>query len=205
MPLKLKRPFAIFSKLVKDARTFVSHLTGQQHTPGPQRRGFLKRFAACLIGIVAGVVPLLSGIVVLLDPLRRKSARGEFVFVGPLGAVPEDGTPRKFSILASRTDAWNKSPQTPVGAGYLRRTGPKSVTAFNVVCPHAGCFVEFVGASKSYYCPCHRSAFALNGSIASASPAKRGLDELQVEIRKDNEVWVKFQNFLAGKAEKIPT
>jgi menaquinol-cytochrome c reductase iron-sulfur subunit len=183
----------------------VSNSTEQHYTPGPERRGFLKRFAAGVIGAVVGIVPLLSGLVVLLDPLRRKSAAGEFTYVAPLGAIPEDGTPRKFTILASRTDAWNKAPQTPVGAIYLRRTGPKTVSALNVVCPHAGCFVEFQGANKSYYCPCHRSAFALDGAIASASPAKRGLDALEVEIRKDNEVWVKFQNFLAGTSDKIPT
>ncbi|MCI0744532.1 MAG: Rieske 2Fe-2S domain-containing protein [Verrucomicrobia subdivision 3 bacterium] len=170
----------------------------------PQRRGFIKRFSAGLIGGVLGLVPFLSGLAVLFDPLRRKSAGASAIHVASLSAIPEDGTPRKFSVLASRADAWNKSPQTPIGAVYLRRTGPKTVKAFNVVCPHAGCFVEFVAARKSYYCPCHRSAFALDGAIASASPAKRGLDELEVEIRNGTEVWVKFQNFLAGKAEKIP-
>jgi menaquinol-cytochrome c reductase iron-sulfur subunit len=170
----------------------------------PERRGFFKRVLAILIGGVVGLVPLLSGLAVLFDPLRRKSAASSAVFVAPLSAIPEDGTPRKFSVLASRTDAWNKSPQVPIGAVYLRRTGPQTVKAFNVVCPHAGCFVEFQSAQKSYYCPCHRSSFALDGAIASASPAKRGLDELEVEIRKGSDVWVKFQNFLAGTAEKIP-
>lgn len=183
----------------------MSDSTEEPDAPQPPRRGFLKRFAAGVIGAVVGIVPLFSGIALLFDPLRRKSAAGEFTLVAPLGAIPEDGTPRKFTILASRTDAWNKSPQTPIGAVYLRRTGPKSVIAFNVVCPHAGCFVEFVGANKSFHCPCHRSAFALDGAIASASPAKRGLDALEVEIRRDSEVWVRFQNFLAGTAEKIPT
>ena len=182
----------------------MSNSTGQHHLP-PQRRGFLKRFAAGVIGVVVGIVPLLSGIAVLFDPLRRKAARGEPVFVAPLGAIPEDGTPRKFTILASRTDAWNKSPQTPVGAVYLRRTGPKTVSAFNVVCPHAGCFVEFMAARNGYFCPCHDSTFALDGKISTpSSPAPRPLDSLDVEIRKENEVWVKFQNFRAGVHEKIP-
>jgi menaquinol-cytochrome c reductase iron-sulfur subunit len=171
----------------------------------PERRGFLKRLAAGIIGGVVGIVPLLSGLAVLFDPLRRKSATASPVYVAPLGAIPEDGNPRKFPVLASHVDAWNKSPQTPIGAVYLRRTGPKTVKAFNVVCPHAGCFVEFVAAQKSYYCPCHRSSFALDGAIASASPAKRGLDELDVEIRNGTEIWVKYQNFLAGTADKIPT
>lgn len=179
--------------------------SGQHHATPPQRRGFLKRFAAGAIGVIVGIVPLLSGIVVLFDPLRRKTAAGELVFVAPLGAIPEDGTPRKFTILASRTDAWNKSPQAPVGAVYLRRTGPKAITAFNVVCPHAGCFVEFMAVRNGYFCPCHDSTFTLDGKISSPrSPSPRPLDELEVEIRKDNEVWVKFQNFRAGVHEKIP-
>jgi len=158
---------------------------------------------AGVIGAIVGIVPLLSGLAVLFDPLRRKSGTASPIQVAFLNAIPEDGTPRKFTVVASRSDAWNKNPQSPVGAVYLRRVGPKQVKAFNVVCPHAGCFVEFVGAG--YFCPCHKSTFALDGKIASASPAKRGLDELEVEIRNENEVWVKFQNFLAGSAEKIPT
>ena len=56
-----------------------------------------------------------------------------------------------------------------------------------------------------YLCPCHNSTFALDGKISSAgSPSPRGLDELEVEIRNDSEVWVKFQNYRAGVPEKIP-
>jgi len=184
----------------------MANSTVESKSPAqPERRGFLKGLSAIIIGGIVGIVPFLSGLAVLFDPLRRKSAAATGIHVASLNAIPEDGTPRKFTVLASRTDAWNKSPQTPIGAVYLRRTGPKTVQAFNVVCPHAGCFVEFQAAQKSYYCPCHRSAFASNGAIASASPAKRGLDELEVEIRNGAEVWVKFQNFLAGKSEKIPT
>ncbi len=169
-----------------------------------QRRGFLKGLFAGLIGTIVGIVPFLSGLVVLLDPLRRKSTAASLIRVASFNAIPKDGTPRKFTVVAGHTDAWSRHPQSPIGAVYLRRTGPKRVQAFNVVCPHAGCFVEFVAARKGYFCPCHKSTFGLDGKIASASPARRGLDELDVEIRNDNEVWVKFQNFLAGSAQKIP-
>ena len=63
--------------------------------------------------------------------------------VTTLDSIPNDGLPRKFPIIASRTDAWNKFPDAPIGAIYLRRTGEKKVEALNVVCPHAGCFVDF--------------------------------------------------------------
>src|SRR5438094_7776114 len=94
---------------------------------GDARRGFLKQMCAVVLGAVAALVPLLSGLTVFFDPLRRKAGAGQFVPVASLNALPEDGSPRKFSVIASRTDAWNKSPQTPIGAVYLRRTGEKTV------------------------------------------------------------------------------
>ncbi len=182
----------------------------QSIEPGPccqDRRGFLKKFAANVIGAIITVVPFAAGIAVWLDPARRKgSANGQLVRVATLTALPDDGVPRKFSVLASRVDAWNKSPESVVGAVYLRRDKGGKPQAFNVVCPHAGCFVDYVANRDSYLCPCHNSTFALNGKINDpGSPAPRGLDELEVEIRKDSEVWVKFQNFRAGVAEKIPS
>jgi len=74
-----------------------------------------------------------------------------------------------------------------------------------VVCPHAGCFVEYKPAGRRYVCPCHASSFGLDGAIADpASPSPRGLDELAVEMRAGGEVWVLFQNFQAGTREKVP-
>src|SRR3954471_18123637 len=117
------------------------------------RRSFLKEAAAILIGAITTLVPLANGLLVFLDPLRKKSKAGDFVMVASLKAVPEDGLPRKFPVIAGHTDAWNKIPPAPVGAVYLRRVG-KTVEALNVVCPHAGCFVDFISDKKSYLCPC---------------------------------------------------
>jgi menaquinol-cytochrome c reductase iron-sulfur subunit len=170
----------------------------------PERRDFLKKACAACIGGATVLVPLGAGATVLLDPLHRKSGSQE-VHVTSLDALPNDGMPRKFSILASRVDAWNKLPNAPIGAVYLRRTGEKAVEALNVVCPHAGCFVDFRDEKKDFYCPCHNSSFALTGAVADPkSPSPRGMDALEVEVRNGREVWVKFQNFVTGRAEKIP-
>jgi menaquinol-cytochrome c reductase iron-sulfur subunit len=173
--------------------------------PTSGRRGFLKKAAAVFLGVLSMVAPLAAGLMVVLDPLRRKLEKNAFILVTSLRSVPEDGLPRKFTVVASHSDAWNRDPSVPIGAVYLRRTGPNGVQAFNVVCPHAGCFVDFVAARKMYICPCHNSTFGLNGSISDPkSPSPRGLDELEVQIRNDNEVWVKFENFLAGHEKRIP-
>jgi menaquinol-cytochrome c reductase iron-sulfur subunit len=169
------------------------------------RRGFLKSVSALFLGAVAMVAPLISGAMVILDPLRRKSQQNAFLLVTSLNSVPEDGMPRKFVVVSNRIDAWNRNPAVPVGAVYLRRTGSKSVQALNVVCPHAGCFVDYVTSRQGYVCPCHNSTFTPDGKLADPkSPSPRGLDELQVEIRNDSEVWVRFENFLAGHDKKIP-
>jgi menaquinol-cytochrome c reductase iron-sulfur subunit len=185
-----------------------SHLDMKQATccPEPARRDFFKKFLAGVIGTVITLVPFGAGLAVFLDPLRRKGAIGDKLRVTSLEALPDDGIPRKFAVLATRVDAWNKFTETPVGAVYLRRTPEGQIQAFNVVCPHAGCFVDFLPARNQYLCPCHNSAFNVTGTIADrSSPAARGLDSLEVEVRNAKEVWVKFQNFQAGRAEKVPT
>ena len=169
------------------------------------RRSFLKEICAGLIGTFLGLVPLAAGLTVFLDPLRRKSATSGAVWVTTLEALPDDGLPRKFPVLATRVDAWNRASQVPIGAVYLRRLADGQVLAVNVVCPHAGCFVDFLPDRGRYLCPCHNSTFTVAGKIDDrASPAPRGLDSLEVELRGGKEVWVKFQNFQAGRPEKVP-
>ena len=54
------------------------------------------------------------------------------MLVTSLDSLPPDGLPHQFAILANRIDAWNKFPNAPVGAIYLRRTGPKTVDGVHV-------------------------------------------------------------------------
>ncbi|HXC99223.1 MAG TPA: Rieske 2Fe-2S domain-containing protein [Verrucomicrobiae bacterium] len=169
------------------------------------RRGFFKKSLAALLGATAAVVPLAAGFMVATDPLRRKAAAGTVVKVTTLDALPADGVPRRFPVIAAKTDAWNRFEAAPVGAVYLRRMADDKVEALNVVCPHAGCFVDFLAASGKFHCPCHQSSFAADGTIDDArSPSPRGLDSLAVEVRKDGSVWVAFQNFEAGRPDKVP-
>ena len=168
------------------------------------RRGFFKKSLAIVIGGIVGLVPALAALMVLIDPLRRKSATGLAIRITTLDAVPADGIPRKFPVLAAKTDAWNKFKNVPIGAVYLRRTGDGPVEALNVVCPHAGCFVDFSAAQGQFLCPCHNSSFKLTGAANPGSPSPRAMDVLAVEVRSDGGIWVKFQNFQAGRPDKIP-
>ncbi|MEX0611952.1 MAG: hypothetical protein WD229_07510, partial [Pirellulales bacterium] len=57
-----------------------------------------------------------------------------------------------------------------------------------------------------FECPCHESAFAKDGQKLFG-PSLRGLDPLEVKLVNDNgtqEIWVEFQRFRSGVAERIP-
>ena len=82
------------------------------HSPQTDRRGFLARAGSVIIGGIVGLVPLVSGLLVVFDPLRRKSAGSTIVRVASRSALPEDGVPRKFTVTSSRVDAWNSRSRT---------------------------------------------------------------------------------------------
>ena len=169
------------------------------------RRGFVKQTLAVVLGAIAGLVPFAAGLAVATDPLRRKSAVADAIKVATLDDLPADGVPRRFPVISGKTDAWNRFEAVPIGAVYLRRTGDNQVEALNVVCPHAGCFVDFVAATGKFLCPCHKSSFAVDGSIADArSPSPRAMDSLTAKVDEQGAVWVTFQNFRAGVPNKVP-
>lgn len=173
--------------------------------PANDRRDFLTKAAAIAIGGAITVVPPVAGLCVFLDPLRRQSVAGASVLVASLSALTEGGEPRKFPVLADKVDAWNRATNVPIGAVYLQRLKDNKVRALNVVCPHAGCFVNYRSGQNDFFCPCHDSRFSTDGAILDPkSPSPRPLDDLPVEIRKGTEVWVTFQNFRAGEHTKIP-
>ncbi|HWD21401.1 MAG TPA: Rieske (2Fe-2S) protein [Verrucomicrobiae bacterium] len=169
------------------------------------RRTFCKTAAAIVAGGVAAAVPIGAGMSALLNPLRPGSKDAhDFVRVAALDAVPNDNVPRKFSVVADQVDAWNKTPAVPIGAVYLRRSPTNVVEALNAICPHAGGFIDYLPAEACFLCPLHKSLFNSDGSIKDrSSPAPRAMDTLPAEVR-DGAIWVKFENFRAGVAQKIP-
>src|SRR5574340_789720 len=174
--------------------------TGVFSSVGETRRGFLAQAVAILGGAVALLVPAAAGIVAFLNPLRQKSQVGDFVRLTTLEVLPEDGTPRKFPIIADRVDAWNRFPKEPIGAVYVRRTGKNQVEALNVICPHAGCAIQYEASADGgrFFCPCHAASFDLAGTrLDATSPSPRPLDTLEAKVEGDA-VLVKFENFKTG-------
>ena len=176
--------------------------TGNPAPAANERRGFLTKVTAVVLGGLVALIPAVTGLVVFLDPLRRKAKGATFIPIAPLGAVPDDGIPRQFPVVAERVDAWNQSTQ-PIGAVYVRRLpGKEKLECLTATCPHAGCFVNYDSATNTFKCPCHNSSFAVDGAIIEPSPSPRAMDTLAYEVDQD-EILVKFENFYTGKADKV--
>lgn len=189
---------------------------GVTHSGDVPRRNVVVAAAAAILGALVGLVPFGAGLAVFLDPvLKRKAAGGgeggkegeankPFRRVAQLDMLPSDGTPVQVPVIADLSDAWNREPNQPIGAVYLRKLSDKEVECFNAICPHAGCFVAYAGDRKCFACPCHTSSFTLDGTRILPSPSPRNMDVLKVDPEKlaDGEVWVQFCNYYPGHEER---
>jgi menaquinol-cytochrome c reductase iron-sulfur subunit len=194
-----------------DMRTDVSSTTPPDSAA---RRSFIVRLAATIVGGIVALFPFAVGWGVFTNPLRRPRGTSggdeiesnKFVRICPLDALPADGMPREFAVVAAASDAWTHAPAQRIGAVFLTRSSkdPNDVTAFTATCPHLGCAVEFDAANKEFECPCHESGFALDGKKLFG-PSRRGLDTLPVVLRdraEAKEILVKFERFKGGIAER---
>ena len=171
------------------------------------RRTFMKLGVAGGIGLCAVGTPICAGLRAVLDPMFQENPDGKSYRVIALAELTEK--PIKLSILDDKKDAWTTLPDQQVGAVFLRKNG-ENILAIHSLCPHAGCMVQ-LGTIKNpntnneeelFHCPCHGAHFDLNGKRLDAiSPSPRDLDTLETEV-KDGYVFVKFQNFVFGIAEK---
>jgi menaquinol-cytochrome c reductase iron-sulfur subunit len=186
----------------------------EQNSP-KNRRAFVAAVTTIVAGTVALLTPLAAGVVTFFSPLFKKSASPK-VRVALLSQVPDDGIPRPFPVIANRIDAWTRYPEQRIGSVYLiRQPGAAKPTAFTAKCPHAGCFIGYTPGDDKFRCPCHTSAFNLDGTRVNgdAEVAPRGMDHLPVTLvdvvagdgAKVDEVWIEFIDFQTGHKEAIPT
>ena len=168
------------------------------------RRNAVTVILGMIIGTVVAIIPLVPGLAVLADPvLRRKKRGGKAIRITTLSALPADGLPHRFQVVDIREDKWNVYPPEPIDGVFLVRSSSDELPkAYSATCPHLGCAVDFKTNAGQYQCPCHTSGFAVNGDVLFG-PSPRGLDELTVEIRNEEEVWIEYKRFRVGKSKQV--
>ena len=97
--------------------------------------------------------------------------------VGPAKDVPVGGA-------ASFQDPSSGDPSLvvqPVAGTFL---------AFDAVCPHAGCTVEYSDTARLFVCPCHGSEFNGHTGAVEIGPAQSGLMRLTIAEGPDGQLYV---------------
>ncbi len=97
--------------------------------------------------------------------------------IGPANRVPVGGA-------ASFQDPSSGDPSLVVQPA----TG--TFLAFDAVCPHAGCTVEYSSSQRLFICPCHGSEFNGRTGSVEVGPAQSGLKQLQVAEGSDGDLYV---------------
>ncbi len=167
------------------------------------RRGFLAKLLALGLAAVSLAVPTLSALAAFLNPWRQKGATGNWVRVASKAAVPVGGPPQRCPVIADRSDAWNGYPAEAVGTVFVCQVSDDKFLALQAICPHNGGCVSYDAEKKNFYCPAHGALFDPQGRRLDAkSISPRDLDSLEVEVRDGTEVWVKFERFQDGIADK---
>jgi Rieske Fe-S protein len=163
--------------------------------------------SAIVAGAIVTLTPIAAGFAFFLDPLlrRRSNFQGAdadgFLPVTKLSSLPDDGTPLRFVLRADKLDAWNTFKDETIGSVYLRKMPENQIVAYSDTCPHLGCKVDYQEGHNTFLCPCHASAFDLDGKPENKIPP-RGLDVLESKTDADGQVWVKYQEFQGGISEK---
>ena len=75
---------------------------------------------------------------------------------------------------------------------FLHRLADGGFLAVSSKCTHLGCTIQFNANHNRFECPCHASAFNINGDVISP-PATRALDYYPIVI-KNNKVLVDVNN-----------
>src|SRR6266853_2041 len=106
------------------------------------------------------------------DRIPRRSFSS--VLIGVLGAATAAiaGVPAAMYLLAKeKTAAW------------VVKTDAQHVVAFAPQCTHLGCIYHWEAEASSFVCPCHASAFGIDGAVLDG-PAPRPLDRHVTRIER---------------------
>ena len=138
--------------------------------PGPTRRSFLN-----LLWAVLAIVGLAEGLAVAIAFMRSRK-------VDPPGGEGD----QSLFITAGKVADYAPDSVTafPRGKFYLVRRTDGGFLALSRQCTHLGCTVPWDGDEQRFICPCHASAFDINGDILK-SPAGRALDRYPLTIENN--------------------
>lgn len=166
----------------------------------PGRRSFFVVLTAVGTTAVSALlaVPILR---FALYPLLHRTTETTWSNAGAASKFADITEPTEAQIQVDQRDGWRESISQK--AVYILPPSASSHRVLSPICPHLGCEVQWQGERKRFFCPCHGSIFAPDGSLVKG-PAARGMDYLDCQV-KNGKLVVLYQYFrlLVSKREVI--
>lgn len=142
----------------------------------PSRRRFYLAGIYGLWALMGAALSLPAAVYLLLPPVAGR--KEEWIEVGDIGTLTP-GQPEEMSFQRVRKDGWKLI--TEKATAWVTRVSEKEVVAYTPMCTHLGCAYHWDEKNKHFLCPCHTSAFGLDGKVLMG-PAPRALDRYLVKI-----------------------
>ncbi len=142
----------------------------------PTRRNFYIKFINGVMGAIGVALAAPAAIYLLFPPKARKEA--EWVETADLASIPA-GAPTEISFQRNRVDGWKVISEK--ATAWVIKKPDNEVVAFTPQCTHLGCAYHWDDSSHTFVCPCHTSAFSIDGKVLGG-PAPRALDRYMVKV-----------------------
>jgi menaquinol-cytochrome c reductase iron-sulfur subunit len=152
------------------------HLHEDAVDVSPTRRKFYILLINGIMGVIGALLAVPAAIYLLFPPKARKGT--QWVKTADLSTIPAD-KPTEISFQRTRADGWQLI--TEKATAWVVKQPNNEVVAFTPNCTHLGCAYHWDDGSHTFICPCHTSAFAIDGKVLGG-PAPRPLDRYQVKV-----------------------
>jgi menaquinol-cytochrome c reductase iron-sulfur subunit len=140
------------------------------------RRSFQQIVIAALGAVISGAMAIPAVAYLFATPKsKRKSG---WIEAGDIAQVPLN-SPEEVVFRRTRIDGWKTSAERT--SVWVIKRSPSEVIALAPQCTHLGCAYHWSDSSKTFECPCHTSAFSMDGKVLSG-PAPRPLDRYDVKL-----------------------
>jgi Rieske Fe-S protein len=131
-----------------------------------------------------------------LRPSTVSTREAKWTDVAPLNQLKGD-KPIMRSIVAEHMAGWASTQEEH----FVYVLPQQNNRVLSSVCPHENCNVTWRDDTNGFFCPCHDSYFAADGSRLGG-PARRGLDPLPSR-EKDGVLQVQYQTFVNNTEERV--
>src|SRR5262245_36000346 len=126
----------------------------------PDRRSF---YLTCIYGLtsIIGAALSIPAFVYLFFPPRARKGP-QWVQVGELSSLKVKD-PEEVVFRRNRADGWKVTSER--STAWLVKMSDKELVAFAPQCTHLGCAYHWDESQKNFICPCHTSAFSIEGQV----------------------------------------